>query len=619
MGPKAEPGTKPEKPEELEAGMTYPTLWILALMAAPSPRMEAELPANLDLDPIRSLVVQHDGRWPPLDTVARDAVWSVTGTQEFRGQDPVLVLLAWTFDPQTWAWQPLIPIRNAELRRELSLPADRREFSLGELGGHAPLREETRKLSRIGDRKMDPLESKVSSINTKLLKLDRILRGEMIRPVPDPDEIGGSWKPVSSLEGKEDPASRAVLAAWEELRKAFVADDGPGFTRAAGTLREALAALPAAHRPAPARIGAELRYNSLRPFRLAWIAQGIGALLAAAALLIRRRWFDGLAVVGLLGGFLVLTYGLSLRWTIAGRIPAANMYESLLFLGWGMGAFAIISMIVVRHRLVPLTASFMGALSLFLADMLPMDPFVRPIPPVLLDTVWMSIHVPVIMVSYSVLALAVLIAHVQIILMAFAPRATELGRKIDAMHYWYVHVGSILLLAGIITGSMWAASSWGRYWGWDPKEVWSLVAFLAYMAILHVRIRREVLPPWAPIAGALFSAAVFCLVLLKLEPVTPLKTLALLGAGVAMIIFVTARGPVATAFKSVLAFWLIIMTYVGVNYVLGTGLHSYGFGTGAVARYFLLVGAVDLGLVGLCALIYRIRSLDAARLSPAAG
>ena len=103
----------------------YPILMILALTAAPSPQGEARLPESLDLDVIRGLVVQHDGRWPPLDTVARDAVTSVTGSDSFRGQDPVLVLLAWTFDSPKWAWQPLLPIRNAELRKELKLSPER--------------------------------------------------------------------------------------------------------------------------------------------------------------------------------------------------------------------------------------------------------------------------------------------------------------------------------------------------------------------------------------------------------------------------------------------------------------------------------------------------------------
>jgi len=111
-------------------------VWILISMAAAAspapaapPAGRAAVPAGLDAGAIRSLVLQHDGRWPPLDTVARDLVQSVTGTQSFRGQDPVLVLLAWTFDPEAWRREPLIRIKNAELRRELKLPPSKRVFS----------------------------------------------------------------------------------------------------------------------------------------------------------------------------------------------------------------------------------------------------------------------------------------------------------------------------------------------------------------------------------------------------------------------------------------------------------------------------------------------------------
>ena len=90
------------------------------------------------------------------------------------------------------------------------------------------------------------------------------------------------------------------------------------------------------------------------------------------------------------------------------------------------------------------------------------------------------------------------------------------------LQYFYIHVGSILLVAGILTGSMWAASSWGRYWGWDPKEVWSLVAFLAYMAILHARAERLI-------------------------------------------------GNFGVAAWSIAAFQTILMTYLGVNFVLVGG------------------------------------------------
>jgi ABC-type transport system involved in cytochrome c biogenesis permease subunit len=180
--------------------------------------------------------------------------------------------------------------------------------------------------------------------------------------------------------------------------------------------------------------------------------------------------------------------------------------------------------------MVPLTASGMGAVALMLADLLPINHFVRPAPPVLMDTVWMTIHVPVIMVSYSVLSLGVLIAHVQLVVMAAAPGRRAWIRTIDYMHYWYIHVGSLLLLVGIVTGSMWAASSWGRYWGWDPKETWALITVLVYAFVTHMH----------RIPGL--------------------------------------RGRFAFNLASFISYSSVMMTYFGVNYFLG-GMHSYASGS----------------------------------------
>ncbi|UCC29823.1 MAG: cytochrome c biogenesis protein CcsA [Phycisphaerales bacterium] len=578
---------------------------LATLVLATSPVKGAELPVSLDLTAIRALPVQHDGRWPPLDTAARDTVESITGDAFYQGHDPVLLLLAWTFDTPTWMRQPLISIRNAELRGELRLPATQTVFSYAELADHEHLHSLIDALAHIErGRKMNPLESKVSDINEKLIKLQQVFRGRVIRPIPDPNDLGGTWQAVERSGAAPSDDMARVQEAWQGLRAAFLADDRTAFDAASQQLIGVLGALPAAYRPDPQRIATELRYNSLNPFRAAWQIMVVGALLAAVAMSIRRAWFDGLAVVVMIAGFAVLTEGLRLRWEIAGRIPAANMFESLLFLSWGMGAFAILSVLFLRHRLVPLTASGMGALALVLADCLPMDHYVRPIVPVLMDTVWMSIHVPVIMVSYSVLALGVLIAHMQLVVMAIAPGRRRFIRTLDSLHYWYIHIGAILLLAGIVTGSMWAASSWGRYWGWDPKEVWSLIALLGYLIILHVRIDHEKLPHWAYVLGALLMVALFVLIVPKLAPLTGGKVLALGGAALVMVVLVAARGQFATAVKSVICFWLIIMTYVGVNYVLGIGLHSYGFGTGAVVRYLFWTGGIDLALIAICCVAY---------------
>jgi ABC-type transport system involved in cytochrome c biogenesis permease subunit len=215
-----------------------------------------------------------------------------------------------------------------------------------------------------------------------------------------------------------------------------------------------------------------------------------------------------------------------------------------------------LAFIVLRSRLVVLNAAAMSALTMALTDLLPIDGFIHPVAPVLANTAWLAIHVPIIMVSYSVLALGVLFAHMQLGIGLFAPRRQDLVARMNDLLYWYIHIGAILLIAGIITGSIWAASSWGRYWGWDPKEVWSLVAFLAYLAVLHARHQRYI-------------------------------------------------GPFVFASISIAAFWMILMTYVGVNFVLTAGLHSYGFGGSSVVDGMLAVAFLEIVFVTASWVAYR--------------
>lgn len=597
--------------------MIAPLLTLLFTVGASGSIPTAEVPPTIDADAIRATIVQHDGRWMPLDTLARDLVREITGEDAWQGADPVVTLLAWTFDAAPWSSSPLVPIGNAELRRELELPADRSRFSFEELVRHGPLMELIGSLSTIQGRKLDPLESKVSQINGRLLAMQDVFRGDAIKLVPHPADANAAWRGADSLEGSAGAGPAEARAAWMALGGAFLSDDAAAFEEAAEELIETLATLPAAYRPTAEIVAVELRYNALRPFRVAWWVMAFGALLGGIALAVRRRAFDAVVFTTLLVGFGLLSWGLWMRGTIAGRLPAANMFESLLFLSWGTGAFAIITSLFVRNRGVPLTASAMGALALCLADSLPMDQFIRPIAPVLLDTFWMSVHVPVIMVSYSVLTLAVLVAHVQVCSRAVKPRDEKFSEAIDRVHAWYMHAGAILLFVGIVTGSMWAASSWGRYWGWDPKEVWSLIAFLGYMVIMHVRVSAERVSPLERVGAGVLGIVLLLFTLGKLgDPSIPkaLAGLAVLGA---MTFFVVGRGALATAVKSILAFWMVIMTYVGVNYVLGIGLHSYGFGTGAIAGRVFLIGSIDLAFVALCVLVHVVRRRKVPSGSPA--
>ena len=476
--------------------------------------------ATSDPDALRRLPVQHDGRVMPLDTLAREGVWKVTGYRSWNGMDPVATVLAWTLDPTNWADTPVVKIGSSELAVAAGWPPETTHASFLQLVRNPGV------MNLISQARQDAEQEKprhgvvqdAEKLEARLVWLKGFLDRESIRPIPDAANPNARWGVPEHLHGADDFA--ALL----------------GGARPAGWL-------------APGAIERELAYNSVRPTRIAWWILAAALVASIVAWNRQKRWLDAVSLLGLAAGFGVMTWGIATRWAIAGRIPASNMYESLLFLGWGVGLFALIAFLAIRNRIVVANANAMALLTMALTDLLPIDAFVHPVPPVLSGTPWLAIHVPIIMISYSVLALGVVFAHMQIGVSIFAPRKTDLVAKMGELLYWYTHVGSILLIAGILTGSIWAASSWGRYWGWDPKEVWSLVAFLAYIAILHARFDRQI-------------------------------------------------GSFGIAAWSIVAFQTILMTYLGVNFVLTAGLHSYGFGGSRIVNVMVLVALAEAAFLG---------------------
>ena len=469
--------------------------------------------ADASTEALRRLPVQHDGRAMPLDTLAREAVWKITGQRSWNGADAVETVAFWTFDPRAAANAALVEVGSA-VAAVSSLPPGTTHASFLQLvsdGAVMRLMEQAREAAQQERPRQGALAA-AEKLEERLLLLQRFLNRDIVRPIPESDP-NARWSTApqgGSATGLVAVATGPRLSGW----------------------------------PSAAAIDREVVYNAVRPTRVAWVV-----LLAALALSILswsrpRKVLDWLAFGLLTTGFAVMTWGLATRWIVAGRIPAANMYESLLFLAWGVGLFAVVAFALLRNRLVVLNASAMAALTMALTDLLPIDGFIHPVPPVLAGTPWLAIHVPIIMVSYSVLALGVVVAHMQIGFTIFAPHRRDTIQRMSELLYWYMQVGSILLIAGILSGSVWAASSWGRYWGWDPKEVWSLVAFIAYVGILHAR--------WDRMLGKFGVAAV-----------------------------------------SIIAFQTILMTYLGVNFVLTTGLHSYGMGDSPVVTWMAIVAAAE--------------------------
>jgi cytochrome c-type biogenesis protein CcsB len=495
----------------------------------------ATVPDSGSVERLRSLPVQHDGRVMPLDTLAREAVWNATGGDSWGGTDPVALVLGWALYPDGWAAEPMFPL-DGTLADAIGTPGERRSSFLA-LARNQRLLDLFGQARAASDREqpLSPLMKKAQKLEGRLIWMQRFLNRDILRVVPPADELTGDWSVPPEIRDVT-----TLLALADSPRTAHLA--------------------PAMQR--------EITHNRIRPARLSWWVLAAASAVGLLALVRGTKALDVLAAGGLVVGFGVMSWGIWTRWEIAGRIPASNMYESMLFLGWGVGLFALVAAFFLGSRLVFFNAAAMSALTMALCDLIPIDPFVHPVPPVLAGTVWLAIHVPIIMVSYSVLALGVLAAHLQIGFEVFAPRRREWAAKMHDLLYWYIHVGSILLIAGILTGSVWAASSWGRYWGWDPKEVWSLVAFLAYLAILHGRLEKFI-------------------------------------------------GGFGVALASIVAFWAILFTYVGVNFILTAGLHSYGFGDSSVVRWLAAIAAAEAIFLGFGAMVHSSRRA-VRRMAPAA-
>jgi len=486
--------------------------------------LSAQAPAMETSAKLARLPVQRDGRVMPFDTCARDMVLDITGTGKWKGEGQVSTVVRWLDAPESAANADVIYIGSTDLAVAMGLPASTKHASFLQIvqnKGFAQLLElrEHMDYDVPTYRAIEP----AVELQQRLGAMKGILFGSDIRPLP---MQGAAWRPLEN-------------ATSESLAHLL---DGP---RLNGW-------------PSEAKINCEIFYNELRPVRISWVFALIAIALSIVAYVQKRRWMDVAALLALMCSFGMMTLCIALRWLAGERIPAANMYESMLFLSWGLGLSAVVSCCFSRARALVLNVAGMAALSMLLTDLLPMDQFIRPVVPVLSGTPWLAIHVPIIMVGYALLAMGMATAHLQVGAYIFCPRRLDVDGIADrfyGMLHWYNFIGSIALLLGILTGSIWAASSWGSYWKWDPKEVWSLVAFLAYMGIFHARA-----------AGLIEKFGV--------------------------------------AILSILAFQTILMTYLGLNFVVNTGMHTYGMGNALVAVWLLIAFLLELIFVGLGSMVY---------------
>ena len=556
------------------------TAALLAVFAVGAAYAETPVPIpGLHLNDLRLLPVQSGGRIKPFDEFARENILAMTGSRSYGAFDPSEMILSLMVSPKEWAEQRIIRISVPEVARQLVLDPSQKYFSPKELLSNHAFLQYSESIQSNGMASEQVTDTGVNAVTgqrdarAEELKrvVDRVARfqalvsGRLWTLTPpggaDPE---AAWKSVMDGMSESSPQSEAAFG----MIKAYLDRKPEEFrSHAAETRSRVESAIQNAGELRPVWI-AEVFYNRLRPFLQAMIFYLIAGVL----------WlFAGThAVPRVISKFLTIsavtlhTVGFALRCYVAGRPPVTNMYESIIWVSLGVMVFAFLLFLKNRQVVLMATASFLSGLALLAADAAPlvMDPTIRPLVPVLRSNYWLTIHVLTITLSYGAFMLAMGISNVTLFgfLQGARKGLTESRSQrialLNQLSYRSIMFGTVLLAAGTILGGIWADYSWGRFWGWDPKEVWALIALLAYMAVLHGRyagwVGRFAFPLW-----------------------------------------------------TVICFSTVVMAWYGVNFVLGVGLHSYGFSTGGQTVVFSFLALQTIFCIWV-ALAVRKSRLDGA-------
>jgi cytochrome c-type biogenesis protein CcsB len=543
---------------------------LLVVLAPPSP-----LRAGPELDALRTIAIQDGGRVKPVDTFARETARRVVGAKPFgfesvNGLDPVEWLLAMLSAPDHWKAEPMIKVTHAGLREAAGLPQGKNLFSFDELSTHDGFLKAAQKVHdkerRDKEAKLDPIEREVSTLYETLFVLSGIFTGEGLRIVPHPSDPGETWFSLKDLESIDSPPVQRLKTLVAALILAYRDGDRVNVGTAAAALNHRLADLAPAVYPKSKTLALEVHYNHVKPYRLAWLLYLMGFLTLLASFPLGSRLFPMAGMGFTIGGFCAHLYGIATRIMIAGRPPVTNMYESVIWVAFGAMLFALVFEAIYRARYFAMCASALAVICLILADNVPiLNGSIDPLVPVLRDNMWLTIHVLTITLGYAAFTLAMGLGHLNLSLYFFAPQKKALLKTLSLFLYRAIQVGTLFLATGTMLGGVWASYSWGRFWGWDPKETWALIALLGYLAILHSRFTG-----WISDFG--------------------------------------------TAVGSIVGYLGVLMAWYGVNFVLGTGLHSYGFGSGG---YAYVGGFVAFEIIVILAAVFRQRREHAASERPA--
>jgi len=494
------------------------------------------------------LVVQdNQGRMKPLDTLSKQIITKITRKSSLFGMDSNQLLLGMIISPNSFQDQPMIKIGHPKIAKKLGFDNKSKYLRFSDFFSA------DKKVYKIYQDVMDanrkrPIER--SKYDKEIIKVDErvnisymVYTGTLVKIFPKPNDSNNLWlSPIDAMQKFEKKDAEMVqlltMNYFQGLEKGIKSADYTKANEALTYIAQYQQKFGKAVIPSQTHVKAEILYNNLNIFSrltLIYILVGLVLLILSFVHILKPNFnlsrYTRVVLYTIIFAFVIHTLGLSIRWYISGHAPWSNAYESMVYIAW---ATVLAGFMFMKNSPITLasTAILSGVL-LFVAHLNWLDPQITTLMPVL-KSYWLMIHVAVITASYGFLGLGALLAFLTFILYILINdnNVTSIKRSIKELskiNEMSLIIGLIMLTIGNFLGGVWANESWGRYWGWDPKETWAAVTILVYAVVLHLR--------FVPKLNSLFTYNV----------------------------------------ASLLAYSSVIMTYFGVNFYL-SGLHSYAAG-----------------------------------------
>ncbi|WP_396601510.1 cytochrome c biogenesis protein CcsA [Algibacter sp. R77976] len=563
--------------------------------------LKANVAPKAHADKFGHLVIQDlSGRMMPVNTYASELLRKLSKNDTYEGLDANQVFLSIHESPRLWYNVPIIYLRPMEtdsLRSIIGVKKSGKLFALTDF------------INEDGSYKLTPYlddaysvtvpngyQKKIKETDQRVSLLFNTIEGMSLKIFPIPDDSNNKW--ISNSDYRNDTS-----VVKDSLYSNFVKNGFRAYlytlnqAKQTGDFSEAEKLLTAfkktQHRYggevmlSDEKVKTEILYNKYDIFKklYSWYmyAGSIMFVLLIMQIFNNKRKFVNVSINVLkfviLGLFLLHTAGLITRWYISGHAPWSDAYESMIYVAWSTMLFGLItgisknkkaslesrtpkaSMIIsikgVFNRqssnLTIAASAFVTSMILMIAHWNWMDPAIANLQPVL-NSYWLMIHVAVIVASYGPFTLGMILGIVSLLLMIFTTKANKAKMDLNIKELTIVNemaltVGLVMLTIGNFLGGMWANESWGRYWGWDPKETWALISIMVYAFVIHMRLVPGLRGRW------LFN------------------------------------------FLSIVAFASILMTYFGVNFYLA-GLHSYASGDQIISVKFIAIACGIIAVLG---------------------